>query len=136
MTDYLDEFVVLQEFTADEDRTRNLDFVVGEVSDDFGRRVRRVGQTIREPLADVVLDLMMPVMDGFDFLFEFRLREDWASVPVIVVTAKDLTQEDRDRLNGGVERIFEKGALTRAQLLDRVRKFVEKHSPAHPPSDQ
>lgn len=75
----------------------------------------------------VVLDLMMPVMDGFDFLFEFRLRDDWTAVPVIVVTAKDLTEEDRQRLNGGVERIIEKGALTRTQLLTRVREFVEKH---------
>ena len=75
----------------------------------------------------VVLDLMMPVMDGFDFLFEFRLREDCTAVPVIVVTAKDLTEEDRQRLNGGVERIVEKGALTRPQLLARVREFVEKH---------
>jgi len=75
----------------------------------------------------VVLDLMMPVMDGFDFLFEFRLRDDWTAVPVIVVTAKDLTEEDRQRLNGGVERIIEKGALTRTQLLTRVREFVEKY---------
>jgi signal transduction histidine kinase/CheY-like chemotaxis protein len=78
----------------------------------------------------VVLDLMMPVMDGFEFLFEFRLREDCTAVPVIVVTAKDLTREDRQRLNGGVEKIVEKGALTRTQLLARVREFVEKHSTA------
>jgi signal transduction histidine kinase/DNA-binding response OmpR family regulator len=76
----------------------------------------------------VVLDLMMPVMDGFDFLFEFRLREDCTAVPVIVVTAKDLTPEDRQRLNGGVARVVEKGPLTRTQLLDRVRDFVTKHS--------
>jgi signal transduction histidine kinase/DNA-binding response OmpR family regulator len=76
----------------------------------------------------VVLDLMMPVMDGFEFLFEFRLREGCTAVPVIVVTAKDLTAEDRQRLNGGVERIVEKGALTRTQLFARVREFVEKHS--------
>jgi hypothetical protein len=46
------------------------------------------------------------------------------------VTAKDLTREDRQRLNGGVEKIVEKGALTRTQLLARVREFVEKHSTA------
>jgi len=76
----------------------------------------------------VILDLMMPVMDGFEFLFEFRLREDCTTVPVIVVTAKDLTQEDRERLNGGVERIVEKDPLTRSQLLERVREFVAQHS--------
>jgi signal transduction histidine kinase/DNA-binding response OmpR family regulator len=76
----------------------------------------------------VVLDLMMPVMDGFEFLFEFRLLEGCTAVPVIVVTAKDLTDEERQRLNGGVERIVEKDPLTRAQLLERVREFVKKHS--------
>jgi len=75
----------------------------------------------------VLLDLMMPVMDGFDFLLEFRSRRECRSVPIIVVTAKDLTDEDRDRLVGGVEMIVEKGALTRSQLLDHVRELVAAH---------
>jgi len=72
----------------------------------------------------VLLDLMMPVMDGFDFLLEFRSRKECRSVPIIVVTSKDLTEEDQRRLNGGVEMIVEKGALTRSQLLDHVREHV------------
>ena len=72
----------------------------------------------------ILLDLMMPVMNGFDFLLEFRLREDCRSVPIIVVTAKDLTEEDRQRLVGGVEKIVEKSALTRSQLLEQVREFA------------
>jgi signal transduction histidine kinase/CheY-like chemotaxis protein len=72
----------------------------------------------------VLLDLMMPVMDGFDFLLEFRSRRECRPVPIIVVTAKDLTDEDRKRLVGGVEMIVEKGALTRSQLLDHVRELV------------
>jgi len=75
----------------------------------------------------VLLDLMMPVMDGFDFLLEFRCREDCRPVPIIVVTAKDLTNEDRQRLVGGVEKIVEKGALTRSQLLEQVRELVKKY---------
>jgi len=75
----------------------------------------------------VLLDLMMPVMDGFEFLLEFRGREDCRSVPIIVVTAKDLTGEDRQRLVGGVEKIVEKGALTRSQLLEQVREFATTH---------
>ena len=51
---------------------------------------------------------MMPKMDGFEFLDELRLRPDWQDIPVVIITAKDLTQEDRDRLNGGVERIIHK----------------------------
>jgi len=72
----------------------------------------------------VLLDLMMPVMDGFDFLVEFRAKIDCATTPVIVVTAKDLTEEDRSRLSGGVERIVEKGALTPIDLLEHVHSLV------------
>jgi PAS domain S-box-containing protein len=72
----------------------------------------------------VLLDLMMPVMDGFEFLLEFRSQTECAATPVIVVTAKDLTKEDRKRLSGGVERIVEKGALTATDLLEHVRGLV------------
>jgi signal transduction histidine kinase/CheY-like chemotaxis protein len=81
----------------------------------------------------VLLDLMMPVMDGFEFLFEFRRRKELRSVPVIVVTAKDLTDDERLLLNGGVRQIVEKSDLNREELLEQVREFVDTH---RPPSDQ
>jgi CheY-like chemotaxis protein len=82
-------------------------------------------EMVRECVPNIVLlDLMMPVMDGFDFLVEFRARIDCASTPVIVVTAKDLTEEDRSRLSGGVERIVEKGTLTASDLLEHVHSLV------------
>jgi signal transduction histidine kinase/DNA-binding response OmpR family regulator len=56
----------------------------------------------------IILDLMMPKMDGFEFLDELRSRPEWQDIPVVIITAKDLTAEDRDRLNGGVERIIQK----------------------------
>jgi CheY-like chemotaxis protein len=56
----------------------------------------------------ILLDLMMPVMDGFEFLEELRNRTDSRNVPIVVVTSKDLTEDDRSRLNGGVERIIQK----------------------------
>ena len=56
----------------------------------------------------IILDLMMPKMDGFEFLDKLRLRPAGQDIPVVIITAKDLTQEDRDRLNGGVERIIQK----------------------------
>ncbi len=72
----------------------------------------------------VLLDLMMPVMDGFEFILEFRARPECTAIPVIVVTAKDLTEEDQARLKGGVERIVEKGRLTPADILGHVRSLV------------
>jgi CheY-like chemotaxis protein len=72
----------------------------------------------------ILLDLMMPEMDGFQFLEELRREESWRSIPVVVVTAKELTVEDRRRLSGGVERILQKGAYSREELLREVGSAV------------
>jgi CheY-like chemotaxis protein len=68
----------------------------------------------------IVLDLMMPEVDGFGFLEALRNRAEWRHIPVVVVTAKDLTEEDHRRLNGGVERILQKDAPTRDEMLREV----------------
>ena len=72
----------------------------------------------------ILLDLMMPEMDGFQFLDEIRKREDWHSIPIIVITAKELSAEDRQRLNGSVEKILQKGAYSREELIHEVRDMV------------
>ncbi len=72
----------------------------------------------------ILLDLMMPEMDGFQFLDEIRGREDWHSIPVIVITAKELSAEDQQRLNGSVEKILQKGAYSREELIHQVRDLV------------
>ena len=72
----------------------------------------------------ILLDLMMPVMDGFAFLAALRARPEWQHIPVVVVTSKDLTEDDRERLNGMVEEVLEKNAYTREQLLERMREAV------------
>ncbi len=68
----------------------------------------------------ILLDLMMPQMDGFEFLHELRKRDEWRAIPVVVVTAKELTEEDRRRLNGNVQAILQKGAYTQEELLNEV----------------
>jgi len=72
----------------------------------------------------VLLDLMMPEMNGFEFLEAMREREVWRAVPVAVITAKELTDEERRRLNGGVERVVAKGARGLEALAAAVRELV------------
>jgi len=86
----------------------------------------RVGlQQVAEELPCIILlDLMMPEMDGFQFINELRRREAWRPIPVIVVTAKDLTAEERQQLNGYVETILQKGAYSRQSLLREIRDLV------------
>ena len=78
----------------------------------------------------ILLDLMMPEMDGFEFLAEFRKTPTFASTPVIVVTAADLTLEDRRRLDGGVEHILQKAAPNREDFLRQVRDLIGRYAVA------
>jgi signal transduction histidine kinase/CheY-like chemotaxis protein len=87
------------------------------------------GRVALERLDDVrpsviLLDLMMPEMDGFEFVAEFRRHEAWRAIPIVVVTAKDLSHDDRERLNGHVQKILQKGTYGRDQLLAEVRELV------------
>jgi GAF domain-containing protein/CheY-like chemotaxis protein len=72
----------------------------------------------------ILLDLMMPEMDGFEFVAELRRHEGWRAIPVVVITARDLSREDRERLNGHVEKVLQKGTYDRDQLLAEVRDLV------------
>lgn len=74
--------------------------------------------------AAILLDLMMPEMDGFEFAAELRKKPEWRKIPIIVVTAKDLTAEDRTRLSGSVEKILYKGEYSREDLLREVGELV------------
>ena len=77
----------------------------------------------------VILDLMMPEMDGFAFLTELRKQEAWRNVPVVVMTSSDLTANDRARLSGQVEAIVQKGAYGREELLREVRGMAQRFAP-------
>ncbi|MGZ4808470.1 MAG: response regulator [Thermoanaerobaculia bacterium] len=72
----------------------------------------------------IFLDLMMPEMDGFEFAAEVRRHREWRSIPIVVMTASDLTSEDRKRLNGNVEKILRKDGDSRASVLEHVRDLL------------
>jgi CheY-like chemotaxis protein len=87
------------------------------------------GQVALERLAEqtpslILLDLMMPVMDGFEFVMEMHKLDSSKSIPIVVVTAKDVTEEDRRRLNGDVVGLIQRGGLDRESLLALLREQV------------
>ncbi|MBR9989260.1 MAG: response regulator [Gemmatimonadetes bacterium] len=83
-----------------------------------------LARVAEERPALVLLDLMMPDVDGFGFLAALRAHDEWHDIPVIVVTAKILTEEDRRRLNGGVKQILEKEAPNAQPLVVRLRSAL------------
>ena len=72
----------------------------------------------------ILLDVNMPELDGYSACEYLRSSPATSLTPIIVVTAKDLTTEDHDRLTGRVEEIVEKNAFSREQLLQRLGKAV------------
>jgi signal transduction histidine kinase/CheY-like chemotaxis protein len=79
---------------------------------------------IRKKRPDLILlDLQMPEMDGFEF--SHKLHQLYPTIPIIVVSAKDLTLEDRLRLDDCVSAFLQKGAYTREQLLAKVAQFIK-----------
>ena len=72
----------------------------------------------------IMLDLVMPITGGFEFLVEVRARAQWRDIPVVVVTAKDLTTEERNRLNGSVTRVLQNNAVELDELLSEIRHIL------------
>jgi CheY-like chemotaxis protein/two-component sensor histidine kinase len=74
--------------------------------------------------AAIILDLMMPDMDGFEFLERFHRMKDTHRIPIVVWTVKDLTPADRRRLQSSVQAIVTKGPSGTAQLLEELAIHV------------
>jgi len=68
---------------------------------------------------------MMPEMNGFEFVARLRERPEWRAIPVVVVSAMDLTAADRARLNGHVEAVVQKSGQDREHLMQEVRRMLE-----------
>jgi CheY-like chemotaxis protein len=84
----------------------------------------------RQPPCVIVLDLMMPEMDGFEFLQELRRRPEGQTIPVLVLTAKHLTDEERLFLNGSMllstraQPILQKGSCPLDDIPSRLRELL------------
>src|SRR5262249_21004320 len=68
----------------------------------------------------IVLDLMLPEMDGFEVVHRMSLNSDWRTIPVILLTARDLSHEERRALDIGTARIIQKGGFSRDELLAEI----------------
>jgi CheY-like chemotaxis protein len=83
----------------------------------------------------ILLDLMMPEMDGLELAAELHRRAEWRSIPIVVLTAKDLTPEEVHRLDGSVHTVLDKGGRSRDELMCQVRDLLLNWSlPAEPNS--
>ncbi len=80
----------------------------------------------------ILLDLMMPEMDGFQVVAALQKEVDWRDIPVIVITSLDLAAKDRERLNAGVQSVLVKERFRPDELIERIRRVV--HSKPTVPS--
>ncbi|MDV6030188.1 MAG: response regulator [Phycisphaera sp. RhM] len=78
----------------------------------------------KELPALILLDLVMPIMDGMEFLDLFRANERWSEIPVVVLTSKQLTTVDSERLNGYVARVLAKGESSKDRIINEVRRIL------------
>ena len=71
----------------------------------------------------ILLDLMMPEIDGFEFIRQIREHPQWRSLPIIVLTAKDLTLEEREWLAGRTQQVYQKGS-NKQLLIDEINHLL------------
>jgi len=73
----------------------------------------------------ILLDLMMPEMDGFQVVATLQKEPGWRDIPVVVITALDLDAKDRERLNSGVQSVLVKETFRPADLVERIRRLAD-----------
>jgi signal transduction histidine kinase/CheY-like chemotaxis protein len=84
---------------------------------------------LQEGKPDVILlDLMMPEMDGFAVVAALQKEARWRDIPVIVITARDLDAKDHERLNSGVQSVLVKETFRPAELVERIRRLLRDKS--------
>lgn len=96
------------------------DYVLFEATN--GREALDLAEKERPNL--IILDLMMPEMDGFAVMESLQANPATAEIPIIVVTAKELTQAEKERLHGHIQKLMQKGDFLSDELADEVRALL------------
>jgi CheY-like chemotaxis protein len=113
-----------------DDDPKAVELIAVRLEDLAGSVLRAFGgaeaiETARRELPDlIILDLMMPTVSGFDVVAALQDRPETANIPILAVTAKEITAEDRERLNGYVTTIMEKGNFEPRRLTAEVRRAM------------
>jgi len=85
---------------------------------------------LEEEKPDVImLDLMMPEMDGFELVDTLHNQPSWREIPVIVITSLDLDGAARERLNSGIQSVLVKETFQPTELIDRIRWLIRQRAP-------
>jgi threonine synthase len=71
----------------------------------------------------IILDILMPVLDGFAVVDRLRADPATAQIPIVILTAKSMSREDKERLNGQISYLAQKGEFDRAAFVELVRAF-------------
>ncbi|MCP4655772.1 MAG: response regulator [bacterium] len=79
-----------------------------------------------QPPTLILTGLMMPRMDGFDFVAQLRKNAAWQHIPIIVLTAKELGDEELQRLDGCVQKVLEKGIYNLEELMTEIRTLTRR----------
>ncbi|HEY7820102.1 MAG TPA: response regulator [Vicinamibacteria bacterium] len=87
--------------------------------------VEALARLAESPPSLILLDLMMPELDGFGFIEELRRQDEWSRIPVVVLTAKDLSSDERKRLEGVTSAVLVKKGQSPDALIREMRDLIQ-----------
>lgn len=91
----------------------------------------------RQKLPDLIIsDLTMPGLDGFGLVGELKLDPRTNEIPIVVVSAKDITDQERKRLNGHIQAVYQKGSLPTRRFVDQMILVIEEANDLQEPEDE
>ena len=72
----------------------------------------------------ILLDIILPSMNGFEFISRLKQNQNWKNIPILVNSAKELTLEEKSRLQGDIVKVIKKGDVTCSELLYEIRRVA------------